>query len=180
MIPIVTPTAIFDAPGNLGNGTKDELVVNLNVPSDRLGWKGLLLRLNWTWRTTEVTDPATGKERPVSQLNPWEGQVFLTQDLPALKSTVMINTMPMGNRPRQFRSNESRADRNTPYLNFSWLWRPRPDLQLTLQYENTLARERVRERLIYSGGRSTGVVATAERRSSEMSPFILFRVRKTY
>ena len=180
VIPIVTPTAVFDAPGNLGKGTKDELVVNLNVPFDKLGWKGLLLRLNWTWRTTEVKDPATGVERPFSLLNPWEGQVFLTQDLPALKSTVMINTMPMGNRSRQFRSNEYRVDRNTPYLNFQWLYRPRPDLQLTLQYANSLARERLRERLIYAGGRSTGVISTSERRVAEMSPFILFRVRKTY
>jgi outer membrane receptor protein involved in Fe transport len=180
VIPIVAGGTVFDAPGNLGKGTKDELVANLNVPFDPLGWKGLLLRLNWTWRTTEVKDPSTGRDRPFSLLNPWEGQVFLTQDLPALKSSVTVNTMPMGNRPRQFRSNEYRADRNLPYLNMSWLWRPRPNLQLQLQYENTLARERLRERLIYAGGRATGVVATAERRSAEMTPFVLFRVRRTY
>src|SRR5690606_14950047 len=59
-VPIFTPGgAVFDAPGNLGEGSQDELAVSLSLPLDRLGVKGGLLRGESTWRRSKVTDPTT-------------------------------------------------------------------------------------------------------------------------
>ena len=181
LIPIFSRNTVFDAPGNLGDGKKDELKIDLAVPFDRLGWKGLDLRVNYTWRRSRVTDPTTGVERPFSTLNPWDGQFTLTQDLPRLKSTFVITSMALGAKARQFRSNETRTDYTTPnYINIQYNWRPNPKCSLTVQYENAFARERRRERVIYSGPRSNGVVSTVEQRSAEMEPFIMMRLRKIF
>ena len=180
VIPIFSGTTVSDGVGNLGNGVKDELKVDLAVPLDRF-WKGLDLRANYTWRRSRVTDPTTGVERPFSSLVPWEGNFTLTQDLPRLKSTFVITTMNLGNINRQFRSTETRTDYTTPnYVNIQYNWRPNPKFTMTVQlFENIFSRERRRDRVIYSGARSLGVVNIVERRSAEMEPFIMIRVRKT-
>ena len=180
VIPIYSGATVFDAPGNLGNGTKDELNANLTVPFDNLGLQGLDLRVNYTWRRSRVKDPITGEMRPFSYLNPWSGSFTLTQDLPRLKSTVVITTMSLGSMSRQYRSNETRFDSTTPNINLQYNWRPNPKLAVTVQMvENVFSRERRRERVIYSGPRSAGVINLSEERSAEMEPFIMFRVRKT-
>jgi outer membrane receptor for ferrienterochelin and colicin len=181
VVPIFSGNSVFDAPGNLGNGTKDELNANLTLPFDNVGFKGLDLRVNYTWRRTRVTDPTTGEERPFSNLNPWDGSFTLTQDLPRLKSTVVINSMGLGTKARQYRSNETRFDYTQPnYINVQYNWRPNPKVMVTIQIvENAFSRERRRERVIYSGPRSLGVIASSEKRSAEMEPFFMFRIRKT-
>ncbi len=182
VIPIFSGASVFDAPGNLGDGVKDELNLNMTFPFDNLGWKGLDLRVNYTWRRTRVTDPTTGVERPFSSLNPWDGQFTLTQDLPRIKSTFVLTTMQLGYKSRQYRSNETRFDYSTPnYVNVQFNWRPDPTFQFTIQlFENVFSRERRRERVIYSGPRSNNIIASSEERSAEMEPFIMMRVRKTY
>ena len=47
-------------------------------------------------------------------------------------------------------------------------------------FENIFLRERRRERVIYSGARSNGIISLTEERSAEMEPFIMFRLRKSY
>jgi outer membrane receptor for ferrienterochelin and colicin len=181
VIPVFSGSSVFDAPGNLGSGTKDELNANLTLPFDNLGLKGLDLRANYTWRRTRVKDPTTGEMRPFSTLDPWNGSFTLTQDLPRLKSTFVINSMGLGYKARQYRSNETRFDYLQPnYINVQYNWRPNPKLVVTLQLvENAFSRERRRERVIYSGPRSNGVVNISEERSAEMEPFFMFRIRKT-
>lgn len=181
VIPIYSGANVFDAPGNLGDGTRDELNANLTLPFDRLGLKGLDLRANYTWRRTRVVDPTTGEKRPFSYADPWNGTFTLTQDLPRLRSTLVVNSMGLGTKSRQYRSNETRFDYTQPnYINVQWNWRPNPKLMVTLQIvENAFSRERRRERVIYAGPRSLGVIASSEERSAEMEPFVMFRIRKT-
>ena len=83
---------------------------------------------------------------------------------------------------RQYRSSETRFDSTTPnYVTLQYNWRPTPDFLATLQlFENIFLRERRRERVIYSGARSNGIINLTEERSAEMEPFIMFRLRKTY
>lgn len=75
-------TSIFDQPTNIGDGTKDELIVNLNLPLERLGLKGGLLRGELNRRWSDVTDPTTLTKRPISRLRPLEWNVSFSQDLP--------------------------------------------------------------------------------------------------
>jgi len=73
---------VFDQPTNIGDGTKDELIATFNLPSDRLGWKGALLRGELNKRWSKVTDPTTLTTRTISRLRPLEWELHFSQDLP--------------------------------------------------------------------------------------------------
>jgi outer membrane receptor protein involved in Fe transport len=73
---------VFDQPTNIGDGTKDELIVDLTVPSDHLGWKGGLLKGELNRRWSRVTDPTTLTHRTISKLRPLEWSIDYSQDLP--------------------------------------------------------------------------------------------------
>ena len=73
---------VFDRPTNIGAGTKDELILDLTLPFDALGWKGALLKGDCTQRWSAVTDPTTGQKREISGLHPIDWNVNFSQDLP--------------------------------------------------------------------------------------------------
>ena len=81
-VPVVGPGFAFDAPGNLGDGTRREVQAVVNLPLDAAGLRGGLLQADFLWRRSRVTDPATGLKRPISDEPGFEGQLHLTQDLP--------------------------------------------------------------------------------------------------
>ena len=73
---------IFDRPTNIGAGTKDELILDVTLPFDPLGWKGALLKGEVLKRWSAVTDPTTRRERGISGLHPLDWNVTFSQDLP--------------------------------------------------------------------------------------------------
>ena len=85
--PVFSPSGLFDAPANIGGGSKDELVGDLSAPLQPFGIAGGLLKADLTWRRSRVRDPTTGEERPISGLRPFEGTVDFSQDLPRWKLT---------------------------------------------------------------------------------------------
>lgn len=181
VVPIRTPTRVFDGPGNLGEGTLQELTADLTLPFERLGRPGLTLRTSYTWRRSRVTDPTTGEDRPFSSINPWQATFNLTQEIPEWNMAFAVNAMTLGNKPRQYRVSETRYDQTTPYVNLQWHYRPSPDLIFLVQvFENAFSREKRRQRVIYQGPRSDGRISLFEQRSAQMEPFVMFRVRKTY
>ena len=51
---VPSPSGVYDSPGNIGSGTKDEAVFTLTVPTDRFGLtQGLLIGVD----RTEIDDP---------------------------------------------------------------------------------------------------------------------------
>jgi hypothetical protein len=79
---VVTPDAVFDAPGNIGDGRRDTLALDLGLPLDRIGLTGGRLRTSVQWHRSRVTDPVTGRARPISGDKPVDGEIDLTQDVP--------------------------------------------------------------------------------------------------
>jgi outer membrane receptor protein involved in Fe transport len=74
--------SVFDTPTNIGDGTKDELIVDFTLPFDRLGWKGALLKGEVAKRWSAVTDPTTHQERTISGLHGTDWNATFSQDLP--------------------------------------------------------------------------------------------------
>jgi outer membrane receptor protein involved in Fe transport len=56
--------------GNIGDGTLDQLVLNVTVPTDKLGLSGGKFGFRNTWNHTEVTDPTTPPQRKFHAINP--------------------------------------------------------------------------------------------------------------
>ncbi|PLK26965.1 TonB-dependent receptor [Novosphingobium sp. TH158] len=72
----------FDAPGNLGNGTRRFARMTFDAPLDQLGLRATRIKIEGGLEHTEVRDPLTGKTRGWSTDRPhWNANVELRRDL---------------------------------------------------------------------------------------------------
>ena len=180
VIPVYGPNGVFSAPGNIGDGSRIDVLTGVTLPLDRLGVAGGQVRFNVTVATSETTDPVTGRRRPISMHHQFEGDFTYTQDLPRLKSTFTLETGPFGMRDRSYRINEIQTLVEMAIVKATWLYRPRPDLVVALAVENLWSKQRDRHRILYSGTRATGIITGYEYRSAQLPPWISLRLRKTF
>ena len=81
---VVPVGASSDGPGNLGDGRRLRLQVNLDLPTERLGVPGGLFSFSAMTRETRVEDPVTGVERRFRGDEDWRWRADFRQDLPRL------------------------------------------------------------------------------------------------
>ncbi|MEO6378040.1 MAG: TonB-dependent receptor, partial [Caulobacteraceae bacterium] len=144
--PVFGPSGPFDAPANIGDGMRNDLTINLSLPLDRLWIKRGLLKGKALWRWSEVTDPASGLRREISNLQPSEWQLQFSQDLPGWKANWGLDVYS-GWRRRQFLFNEVQTTKLKHYVLLYGEVRPQPSLNLRIELANASARglERIRE-----------------------------------
>lgn len=176
-IPVFDPSGLFDAPGNIGPGTSDEVRVDLTLPLDRLGMKRGLLKTFHGWRWSQVADPTTGERRRISGQNPYYGEVHLTQDLPArgLKWGVDYYTVF-----DQFfyRFNIVQHVRFGDWYAVFAERKLARGLNLRLELQN-ITRWRVKRDLdVYGGPRGSIPLEFTERRDLVLPAYVLLRIRK--
>lgn len=78
------PTDVFDAVGNIGDGTQTGIDVSATLPLDWLGVPRAELRLSGELQETSVTDPVTGEERRFRFAEDWEYAMAFRQELPSM------------------------------------------------------------------------------------------------
>ena len=83
LVPIRKGGVSYAAPGNIGAGRIDGLTAAMALPLDQM-MKGATLTLNLMGQTSAVTDPITGRRRPLSNLQTWTASAAFRQDLTAL------------------------------------------------------------------------------------------------
>jgi outer membrane receptor protein involved in Fe transport len=135
--PVFDPSgAVFDAPANIGDGTKDELKLELTLPTDRLGLaRGQLkgsVRRGWT----EVTDPTTHEKRGISGYHPVDWNLAFSQDVPRWNLTWGVNVLFGSFRERYYRFDRVEDFKIGALLQPYIEVRPRPDLNLRLELFN--------------------------------------------
>lgn len=176
LIPINT---VFEAPGNIGDGTSDFYQVNLTVPTDRLGVSGGQLKARASWAQSEVTDPVTHGKRRISGQTPFTCDVRFTRDMPGGKfSWGVITACP--NQERYYRIGEVRTFEFEQWLEGFVEWRPRKDLTIRTELANWTSRHKTRTRVMYQGNRASGVVTQVERRELPFEPYLFVKVRKSF
>ena len=169
----------FDAPGNIGAGRKEELKFSLTLPLDKLHISGAQFRFNGVWRWSEVTDPVIHKGRVISGQRPFEGDFLLSKQFPTLKSSINLEGA-FGYSEVFYRLAEIRQNVDQPLMKIYWDWMPRPDLQFRFQVENISAKDKERVRTLYTGSRAVPQTPVQEARYAEFSPFLMWRVRKSF
>lgn len=178
--PIFTSGGVFDAPSNIGDGTKDELIVNLTVPLKRFGLPGAQIKGEATRRWSEVIDPTTRGKREISNLEPLEWEVTFSQDLPQWKATWGVDVYG------GWRETSYQFDRiDTVKLESAWIKpfvevRLQPDLLLRMELHNLVERGIRRTQTIYSGPRNTSPVALVDDRDLQFGRTFYVRLRKTF
>lgn len=169
--------ALADAPANIGDGHKDELVLNLAVPLERLGLASAQLKGQGTWRWSQVTDPVTGRNREISNLHPLDWEAHYTQDLPKLRANWGVDVYsPI--RERAFRLSEIETKKVDTWLLIFIEAKPRPDLILRAEFQNLTSRDVNRIREVYAGPRGSAPLAYVDGRNLEYGQSVLFKIRK--
>jgi len=176
--PIVDPSGDYDAPANIGSGTKDEYLATLNVPVDRFGVPGGLIKANLTWRTSSVIDPTTHVERPISGLRNREGSVEFDQDLPKwrLKWGATYN---LGFRQPYYRFSQVEIDTFRPYGELFAEYVIRPGLTLRSEI-NDIGADFRRTLEVFPDLRSTTAQEYADVRDLYFGPTVYFRMRQAF
>ena len=174
----VTGQAAADRPDNIGAGTKDEIQASLTVPLDRFGIRSGQLKLQSTWRDTEVLDPISGVKREISNQHPidWEGHY--SQDLPQWNATWGVDVIG-GYRERFFRLAEIETKKFSTWVVVYGEYKPRPDLAIRLELNGVTLRNSRRIREVYIGPRNLGRLDYTDVRSLEYGGSFNLRVRKT-
>jgi hypothetical protein len=170
---------VFDAPGNIGEGTQDELDFNLTLPLDRLRVPGGELKVSLELVESEVTDPTTGESRRISGQRPEDLEIQFRQDLPRWKITygaLYLN----GFVERFYRFNEIfRVTLN----NYSAAWvEYKPDAATSFRVElaNIGRFELGRERTVFTGPRDTNPLSFVETFDTKAQNRLVLRLRRTF
>jgi hypothetical protein len=180
-VPIFSPGGVLlaDAPGNIGEGTKDEVQASLTLPLDRFRIPRAQLKGQVTVRRTEVTDPLTGETREISGLHPIDWEAHFSQDLPRFRLTWGVDAFG-GFRERYFRLSEVETRKVSTNVTIFAERKIRPDLSLRVEAVGASMRNFKRIREVYSGPRTTSPLSNIDVRDLEWGGHLNIRLRKTF
>ena len=170
---------LYDGVGNIGDGTRNELEINLNLPLQGIGLPTGLLRATALWRDGEATDPATGKHRTISGDKPFEAALHFSHDLTRWNTRWGID-LTFAEKEREFHFDEIRTDRVGTELDLFAEYQPRPDWNIRFYANNLLDRHTERERRVYDGLRGLVPLGFIETRSLQLGPYVGLTVRKSF
>lgn len=177
--PIFTSTGVFDAPANIGDGTKDELITSLTLPFAKLGLKGAQLQATSTWRWSEVTDPTTHRSREMSKLRPQEWEAHFSWDLPQYKLNWGVDAFSAW-RETYYSFNQVYIRKLKTYVQPYVEWKPQPDLSLRMEFGNFTERGFHQTVYVYDGPRSTRPLLFTDDHNNQFGRMWYVRLRKTF
>ena len=171
------PGNFFAAPGNIGDGASSYLVIDITIPTERLGVSGGRLRLRGSWVNSEVTDPTTGELRRSSFQTPFVPTVGFTQDIQRWRTNWGFEYRWM-NEDTGYRIDELSCARLENFLTVFAEYKPRPSLPLRAQFYTIGSLERTR--ILFTGPRDRAGVRFTEEREVRPESRIQFRLRQTF
>ena len=177
--PVRSPGGIFDAPANIGDGTKDEFTVNVSLPLTKLGLKNAELRGQTTWRESRVSDPTTGRGREISGLRPLSWEARFTHDLPQWRVNWGADIFG-ASRQTDYGFNQITDRKLKTIVKLFAEWKPQPDLSIKAELINVTERGLRNTRNVYAGPRDIAGLLYTDDRDIQFGRMIFVRVRKTF
>jgi hypothetical protein len=169
----------FDAPGNIGSGTRDEAVFTLTLPTDNVGLKNGQLTGVATVRRSRVIDPTTGAPREISGLHPDDWELHYSQGIPRWKATWGFDVAGAF-RQTGYHFDEIDTFRLRTYIAPFVEYRPRADLTLKLELLNMTARGDVTTRQVYNGPRDLAPLEFTDTRDLGVGRFVRATIIKSF
>lgn len=167
----------LSAVGNIGDGTLDQLAVNVLVPMDRYGFTGGRLGFRNTWNHTEVTDPTTGETRAISGVRPSQATFTIAQDITSWKlqwGGAYITKLSQ----TSYDPDQTSGFRGADYFE---LWAEyKPTATLSLRAQINLWDDFEVERTVFAARTAARPVALVENRYIDPRTFVSLRLRKTF
>ncbi|HEX3107361.1 MAG TPA: hypothetical protein VHQ22_23195 [Terriglobales bacterium] len=182
------PAGLFDAAGNIGNGTEDTASADLTVSLDRLGIRNGQIKATGTRQWSRAKDPTTGAERPISALDPLEYSVGAYQNLPrlhtswgaSLRTPCAKSSTIKGCTETVYRFDEIDAYRATPAVNLYVETHASKGWLLHLEGDNVLRQRFTRVISTYAGPRNEYPLIKIDSRHLDSFSSLLFSIRKEF
>ncbi|QIL02514.1 outer membrane beta-barrel protein [Sphingomonas sinipercae] len=142
----------FDAPGNLGRGTRSFATLTIDAPLSRL-WSGLRAKFDATVQRTRVEDPISGEDRNFSGFFPdWTWRVDVRRDADRWSYGLALDDRSS---ITFFRTDEFDANFNgRPYTSAFAEFRPSARSSITFDVDNLLESVGSRSRRLFSPNRA--------------------------
>lgn len=180
-IPVTTSDGfVFDAPGNIGDGTNLRITHNLTAPLDEFGLSNAVIDVFLEWYNTSVDDPLTGEARPWSGYREWELRLDYRQSFPEAQFSWGWDYFWLSHgevyRAREFRRQDFTDGDLDVYVETTRWW----DLTMRAGIDAVFNNGDDRERIFYDGSRADGVINAIEYRNESMGITPYFRVRGTF
>lgn len=167
----------LSAVGNIGDGTSDQLAVNILVPMDRFGFTGGQIGFRNTWNHTEVTDPTTGETREISGIRPSQPIFTVEQDITSWKlqwGAAYIESLHQFS----YDPDQTSGFRGSDYFELWAEYKPTPTLSLRAQVN--VWNDFEVERTVYADRTPARPIAFVESRYIDPRTFWSLRLRKTF
>ena len=171
----------YDAPGNVGDGFREELQLDMILPLDWTGVPGFTLQGTGLYRVSGVKDPANGFGRRISNDAPEEGKISLTHDIPAWNLRWGA-TYKHDIEKNQLRYNEIRGDHLYSRVDAFVEYKPAAEWLVRLFGRNLTDTPDYRSRTTYLGGGIRGLVPVdyVEQRPLTFGPGFGINIQKTF
>lgn len=168
-----------DGPGNIGDGRRWSLGVNVSAPLDRFGLTNARLDFDGRTGSSEVADPVTGETRNFSNAFDRNWNVNFRQDFPAQSWSYGFR-LSESNGGTAYRLEETfKRQRTDGDLSIFVETTRFAGLNIRVGYNDIFDPAFVSDRVIYDGPRSTGVPVERQRSQSANGPFAFIRINGT-
>ncbi|WP_421792497.1 TonB-dependent receptor plug domain-containing protein [Hyphobacterium sp.] len=179
-ISVVTPTGVFDAPGNIGDGTIFRLTGEFTLPLDSLGLDNAVLDGFIEWYDTNIFDPLTLVDRPLSNLREWELRFDYRQTFPERNLAWGWDYYWLSD-GEVFRAREYRLEGFTDgdldvYIESTHI----RGITARLSVDGIIDRGNDRQRIFYNGSRATGAISAIEYQVRRSGPRFALELRGTF
>ncbi len=167
----------LSAVGNIGNGTLDQLVVNVLVPMDKVGFTGGRLGFQNTWNHTEVIDPTTGEARAISRVGASVPTLTISQDI-ASWNLQWIARYYVSYGRTSYDPDQTSSLRGRDYFNLTAEYKPTPTL--SLQVGINLWDDLEEERTVFASRNAARPISFVETRYTDPPSLVTLQLRKTF
>ena len=179
-VPVTTPTGVFDAPGNIGDGTNLRITGNLTTPLDRFGLSNAVLDVFLEWYNTNVEDPLTGEDRQWSGPREWELALDFRQTFPQSGFAwgwdyhwVSDGEVYRAQRFELYNNTDGDLD---VYAETTRFW----GMTIRAGVDGVFNNGDDRMRTLYNGSRANGVILATEHRNVSMGQTVFLRIVDTF
>ncbi|MEM7079156.1 MAG: TonB-dependent receptor [Pseudomonadota bacterium] len=170
---------VLEVPGNIGDGRRGGLALELTLPLDSVGLRNGRVDARGRWQDSQVDDPLSGRPRVLSGERDWEGSITVRQDHPGTGFTWSLKAFAVDNAPA-FGLDEVDLRGERFDIDAFVEMRLSSRLRLQLGVENLLRDGDARDRRVFVGPRTDGLLAFREVRERSFAREIFLNLKGTF